>query len=106
LLSLTKQILVQVSLNFYANDALNWLKLIRAAIRYDKSLAASGLNLRIFLKLSGAWNRLQAKPLPSHSPASWNSIQISFWQWPEKSRLNYRPLFENDRNYSATLSAH
>jgi hypothetical protein len=54
LLSLTKQILIQVSLNFYANNALNWLKLIRAAIRYDKSLAASGLNLRIFLKLSGA----------------------------------------------------
>ena len=77
LLPLTKQTPVQASLNSYANNALNWRTLIRAAIPYAKSLAASGLNLRIFLKLNVAWNRLQAKRLPSHSPASWSSIPTS-----------------------------
>jgi hypothetical protein len=77
LLTPTKQPLVQVSPNFYANNVLNSLKLIRVAIRYGKSPAASGLNLPTFPKLNAAWNRPQGKPLPSRSPVSWSSIPIS-----------------------------
>ena len=102
---LTKQIPVQAFRNSYAKNALNSLRPIRVAIRCDKSPAASGLNLPIFRKLSAALNRLQAKPLPSHSLVSWSSILISYWPWPEKSPLNFKALSVNDQNYSPTLSA-
>ena len=91
--------------NSYANNASNWPKLIRAVIRYAKSLAVSELNLPIFLKLSAALNLLQAKPKPSHSPANWNSIPISCCPWLAKSHLNYKLSSVNDPNYSPTLFA-
>ena len=106
LLPLAKQIPVQVSPNSYANNALNWLRLIRGAIRYAKSLAVSALSLLTFLKSSVAWNRPQAKPLLSRSPGSWSSILISCWPWPAKSRPNYKPSSVNGQNYSPTSSAH
>jgi hypothetical protein len=102
---LTKQIPVQALPNSYVKNALNSLKPIRVAIRCDKSPAASGLNLPIFRKLSAVLNRLQAKPLPSRSLVSWSSTLISYWPWPEKSPLNFKPLSVNDQNYSPTLSA-
>jgi len=102
LLTLTNQTPVQPLPISYANNVLNWLQRIRAAIRYDKSRVASALNLPISPRSSGVWNLRPAKPPPSLLPMNWVLIRICFWRWPAKSLPNFKPSFVNAQNYSLT----
>jgi len=102
LLPLTNQTPVQPLPISYVNNVPNWLKRIRAAIRYDKSRVASASNLPISLRSNGVWNLRPAKPPPLLLPMNWVLIRISFWRWPAKSLPNFKPSFVNAQNYSLT----
>jgi hypothetical protein len=102
LLSPTNQTPVQPLPISYVNNVPNWLKRIRAAIRYDKSRVASASNLPISLRSSGVWNLRPVKSPPSLLPMNWVLIRICFWRWPAKSLPNFKPSFVNAQNYSLT----